>query len=62
MRPVHVARATGISTSTLRHYERLGPLTGIHRTSSGYRQYTASAVDRVLLFTARWSWDSRWPT
>jgi DNA-binding transcriptional MerR regulator len=49
MGPLEVARATGVSTSTLRHYERLGLLTGIHRTPAGYRKYSATAVDRVLL-------------
>ncbi len=49
MRPLDVARATGVSTSTLRHYERLGLLTGIHRTSAGHRRYDPAAVDRVVL-------------
>ena len=47
--PRDVARATGVSTDTLRHYEREGLIPGITRTSAGYRRYTASAVDRVLL-------------
>jgi DNA-binding transcriptional MerR regulator len=44
-----VAAATGVSTDTLRHYERLGLLRGTVRTKAGYRQYPPSAVDRVKL-------------
>lgn len=44
-----VARTTGVSTDTLRHYERKGLLPNIHRTSSGYRRYPAGTIDRVLL-------------
>jgi len=49
MGPLDVARATGVSTSTLRHYERWGLLPGVHRTSAGYRRYDHSAIDRVIL-------------
>jgi DNA-binding transcriptional MerR regulator len=44
-----VARATGVSTDTLRHYERKGLLPGITRTAAGYRRYSAATVERVLL-------------
>ena len=47
--PRDVARLTGVSTDTLRHYERLGLLPGIVRTRAGYRRYSAGAVDRVRL-------------
>jgi MerR family copper efflux transcriptional regulator len=47
--PRHVARATGVSTDTLRHYERQGLLPGVLRTSAGYRRYTSATVQRVLL-------------
>src|SRR5947207_13697006 len=47
--PREVARQTGVSTDTLRHYERLKLLPLPHRTTSGYRRYPASSVDRVLL-------------
>jgi DNA-binding transcriptional MerR regulator len=43
------ARATGVSTSTLRHYERLGLVPGVSRTTGGYRRYSAKALERVLL-------------
>jgi len=47
--PRDVARATGVSTDTLRHYERLGLLPEVARTSSGYRRYSETTVSRVLL-------------
>jgi len=49
MGPRAVAKATGVSTDTLRHYERKGLLPRVARTAAGYRQYSAAAVDRVLL-------------
>ena len=44
-----LARATGVSTDTLRHYERKGLLARVHRTASGHRRYSLATVDRVLL-------------
>jgi DNA-binding transcriptional MerR regulator len=49
MGPRDVAAATGVSTDTLRHYERQGLLPRITRTAAGYRQYSAATVERVLL-------------
>jgi DNA-binding transcriptional MerR regulator len=49
MGPRDVARATGVSTDTLRHYERKGLLPRVTRTAAGYRQYSAATVERVLL-------------
>lgn len=49
MGPRDVARATGVSTDTLRHYERNGLLPGVARTAAGYRRYSSATVDRVLL-------------
>ena len=49
MGPRDVARPTGVSTDTLRHYERKGLLPKVTRTSAGYRQYSAATVERVLL-------------
>ncbi len=44
-----LAKATGVSTDTLRHYERKGVLTRPHRASNSYRLYPKSALNRVLL-------------
>ena len=49
MRSGELAEATGVSTDTLRHYERLGVLQRPSRSASGYRQYPPEAVRRVLL-------------
>ena len=49
MGPQDVARSTGVSTDTLRHYERKGLLPGVTRTAAGYRRYSAATVERVLL-------------
>ena len=49
MGPRDVARATGVSTDTLRHYERKGLLPRVARTAVGYRRYSAVTVERVLL-------------
>jgi DNA-binding transcriptional MerR regulator len=44
-----VARASGVSSDTLRHYERKGLLPGIRRTPAGYRRYPEATIERVLL-------------
>jgi DNA-binding transcriptional MerR regulator len=44
-----LARAAGVSTDTLRHYERLGILKKPPRTEGGYRSYPPEALDRVRL-------------
>ena len=44
-----VARRTGVSADTLRHYERRGLLAKPRRRANGYRVYPPAAVDRVLL-------------
>jgi DNA-binding transcriptional MerR regulator len=49
MGPRDVARATGVSTDTLRHYERKGLLPRATRTAAGYRRYPTATVERVLL-------------
>jgi DNA-binding transcriptional MerR regulator len=49
MRSSELARECGVSTDTLRHYERVGVLPKPHRTQSGYRQYPPEAVKRVRL-------------
>src|SRR5688572_24908916 len=47
--PTEVARATGVSPDTLRHYERRGLLPPPVRTDAGYRRYPPSTVGRVEL-------------
>jgi DNA-binding transcriptional MerR regulator len=42
-----LAQTVGISTDTLRHYERLGVLPKAPRTSSGYRVYPPDSPERV---------------
>ena len=49
MGPREVARVTGVSTDTLRHYERKGLLPGVTRSAAGYRRYSAATVERVML-------------
>ena len=49
MRSGELARECGISTDTLRHYERVGVLPKPKRTLAGYRQYPPEAVKRVRL-------------
>lgn len=44
-----LAKAAGVSPDTVRHYERIGVLPKASRTSSGYRVYPRSAVERVLV-------------
>jgi DNA-binding transcriptional MerR regulator len=44
-----LAKATGVSPDTIRHYEKIGVLPRATRTGSGYRVYPASAVERVLV-------------
>lgn len=42
-----VARLTGVSPDTLRHYERKGVLPPPPRSANGYRRYPPDAVARV---------------
>jgi DNA-binding transcriptional MerR regulator len=49
LRSGDLARLTGVSADTIRHYERLGILPKSQRTEGGYRIYTRSAVQRVQL-------------
>jgi MerR family mercuric resistance operon transcriptional regulator len=44
-----LAKATGVSPDTIRHYEKLGVLPKASRTQSGYRIYPKGAVERVLV-------------
>jgi MerR family transcriptional regulator, copper efflux regulator len=42
-----LAKATGVSADTIRHYEKICVLPKAVRSASGYRVYPASAVERV---------------
>jgi DNA-binding transcriptional MerR regulator len=44
-----LARLAGVSTDTLRHYERKGVLPTPRRTMNGYRVYATQALGRVRL-------------
>ena len=44
-----LAEAAGVSTDTLRHYERKGVLLPPPRSANGYRRYPVSALERVRL-------------
>jgi DNA-binding transcriptional MerR regulator len=44
-----LAFATGVSTDTLRHYERKGVLPRPARSANGYRRYPAESRDRVRM-------------
>ena len=49
MRAGQLAKLAGVSTDTLRYYERRGLLPPPRRTASNYRDYEPRAVQRVLL-------------
>jgi DNA-binding transcriptional MerR regulator len=49
VRAGELARAAGVSTDTLRHYERKGVLGAPRRSANGYREYPPGALERVLL-------------
>lgn len=49
MQSGELSRLAGISTDTLRHYERLGVLSKPPRTNGGYRDYPANSLVRVPL-------------
>jgi DNA-binding transcriptional MerR regulator len=49
MRVGELARRSGCSATTLRYYEKLGLLPLVSRTTSGYREYPADALDQLAL-------------
>ena len=50
--PNELAAAAGVSTDTLRHYERKGVLARPPRSANGYRRYAPSALERLKLIRA----------
>jgi DNA-binding transcriptional MerR regulator len=49
LRSGQLAKLAGVSTDTLRHYERLGLLPRPRRSANGYREYPRATLDRVRL-------------
>ena len=49
MQSGELARQAGVSSDTLRHYERLGLLAKPPRTAGGYRDYPGETLERVLV-------------
>lgn len=49
MRIGDVAKRAGVTPKTIRFYEQSGLLRRAARTSAGYRDYSSSAIDEVLL-------------
>jgi len=47
IRAGELARLCGVSTDTLRHYERVGVLAPPRRSAAGYRQYSPEAAVQV---------------
>ena len=52
LRAGELAARAGVSTDTLRHYERKGILPAPRRLANGYRSYPAAALDRVRAIRA----------
>jgi len=50
MRIGEVARRSGLSTATIRFYERRGVLPGPSRADNGYREYSGPDADRAATF------------
>jgi DNA-binding transcriptional MerR regulator len=49
LRSGELAEQAGVSTDTLRHYERKGLIPAPRRSQNGYREYPANTLDRVRL-------------
>jgi MerR family transcriptional regulator, mercuric resistance operon regulatory protein len=49
LRSGELARQAGVSSDTLRHYERLGLLAKPPRSNGGYRDYPGQTLERVHL-------------
>ena len=44
-----VSNKTGLSTHTLRYYEKEGLISGVERSQGGFRQYTDEDLERLSL-------------
>ena len=49
LRSGELAQLSGVSSDTIRHYERMGVLQQAPRTSAGYRIYGRDSIERVRL-------------
>src|ERR1700682_1141406 len=49
LRVGELAKAGGVSTDTLRHYERKGVLPRPRRSRNGYREYSEEALERLRI-------------
>lgn len=49
LRSGELAKLAGVSTDTLRHYERLGVLPAARRQANGYREYDPDAIEHLRL-------------
>jgi DNA-binding transcriptional MerR regulator len=47
-----LARLVGVSSDTLRHYERKGVLGRVQRLANGYRRYPPESLDRLRVVRA----------
>jgi DNA-binding transcriptional MerR regulator len=47
LRSSELAKLAGVSTDTLRHYERVGVLPQARRSTNGYREYGRDTVEHV---------------
>ena len=47
MKLIECARAAGVTADTIRHYLRVGLLSAVGRTDSGYRTFSPASVARV---------------
>ena len=52
MRIGELASRSGVSTKTIRYYEDIGVVVPPRRSSSGYRDYDGSALDRLAFVRA----------
>lgn len=48
LRSSELAKLAGVSTDTLRHYERVGVLSA-RRSANGYREYSPDVIERLRL-------------